>query len=1114
MFRIFSYTQKGVVILGCFLSMIISFQYVVAQEDAVENVSSFSLSSTIHSVPEGGRWKDTSTWVEGRIPNENDIVEINSNVTTNVDRVIAGLHITEDGSLRGYRFQGGSITINGDMYMNGLVDRYTSLRLGGSLETSGIWESPGLHLFNEDERYIVGDIFGTNVILDNDIHILNDEIFIEKLISSDFIITTTNDDALLYLNELHGELHTNARIQFGNNTRADSRQRANVIANDVVVIGPHSIDDGISLEANSIHFLDTAIVNPYSSFSGVDYYIAGDFINDSDINRYVNIHLDGSIVNSGSWDNPLYLYGENTISLDGLDTVSVSLENDIRVDNINTYIYEIYTHNVSTVMLPNSQSHIFVNNIIGDIDINGILHVGFGNITTTQSNNIIAETVVFYKPHVAFLSSVTADTIVLQENARFAPKPRQDNSQTSIFGNLINYGTSYGNISLYHKGSLQNYGNIEGYHVLWDEDEGGSYGFRFSESDSEIATNTISSSINKRNYYTIDNQNFLIEPFVNGGSAFWQGKSGDNPWTQVYSINGGIPLPDFLKEESYFTVNTLSDIHRFDDLRVEITAHDNTYTDSVNLFLVYDSGKILLGQTDVIDGVGAFESLEIEEFPGNYRIEVSDNERIGYSNNFTILDPEINPNFFTLSHTNTFPVGTESFPVTIRAEDSDFSGIVNISFDNDSIEPVTTALIDGSIETIIYLPENLNAGEYTMFVTAEHREGASGFTLRKKSSGGSQTHYSSDWLDSIFGNSDSDDDIPTDKEVEIEDSLEEILEDTLEEETEPVPEPSLLLENNCLGIQSIQSTLFKNNPDVINNKKLQLFLIEYKYLSGFADGIFGNQTYSALRNFQVNNGLVADGIFGPGTSQFIENNCGDINEKSNDNVEISEEIVVEDHANQYSENVTQGIIIFSDIKDLILNPIISIYNWVESLFVQEDKINPVLIDTENNEVILIKETILEKDVIISFADGTNKTAVSEYTLDILRDVLINSNNTYAVITSTSRTPEVQAQAMINNILLKGIASQYKLYGKNGDLVLDEYPNKESMINKIYELGPESVSKHCADFKYKNVIDIAPTSIEKRTNFLNSSKEENRISKVLSPEEQEGENAYHLEIPQN
>lgn len=113
--------------------------------------------------------------------------------------------------------------------------------------------------------------------------------------------------------------------------------------------------------------------------------------------------------------------------------------------------------------------------------------------------------------------------------------------------------------------------------------------------------------------------------------------------------------------------------------------------------------------------------------------------------------------------------------------------------------------------------------------------------------------------------------------------------------------------------------------------------------------------------------------------------------------------------------------------------------------------------------------------------------------------------------------------MFNNLERFGVEHQKRLYGKYGDLVIDEYQTLkkagkkdtaviDGMFKKIVALEPSKISNHVADISKLNVIDIAPSSIpsSQRKLFLQSALAESRISRVLRPPR---DPAYHLEIIQ-
>ncbi len=99
------------------------------------------------------------------------------------------------------------------------------------------------------------------------------------------------------------------------------------------------------------------------------------------------------------------------------------------------------------------------------------------------------------------------------------------------------------------------------------------------------------------------------------------------------------------------------------------------------------------------------------------------------------------------------------------------------------------------------------------------------------------------------------------------------------QEKEKKEKPKILLTSTCLNIQSTEKVLKKWSKDKENIKKLQTFLKKYNYLNGRIDGAFGAITHSALQNFQQDNKLYSDGIFGKGTAKWVDKNCRYIQKK-------------------------------------------------------------------------------------------------------------------------------------------------------------------------------------------------------------------------------------------
>jgi len=166
----------------------------------------------------------------------------------------------------------------------------------------------------------------------------------------------------------------------------------------------------------------------------------------------------------------------------------------------------------------------------------------------------------------------------------------------------------------------------------------------------------------------------------------------------------------------------------------------------------------------------------------------------------------------------------------------------------------------------------------------------------------------------------------------------------------------------------------------------------------------------------------------------------------------------------------------------------------------------------------------EKKPPFTFGANADSSAVSEHSKKVLKDVLDSAGEGNAIVTSTTRDPYNQARVMYGNIEREGFDAQKELYGASGDKVIDVYQASKDagktrdeiikdMEDKINEVGPEHVSKHCADTDKLNVIDIAPSSIKDKKKFIEAveaAQKDGSISKFLKPP---GDPAYHIEISQ-
>ncbi|MCA9351259.1 peptidoglycan-binding protein [Patescibacteria group bacterium] len=209
-------------------------------------------------------------------------------------------------------------------------------------------------------------------------------------------------------------------------------------------------------------------------------------------------------------------------------------------------------------------------------------------------------------------------------------------------------------------------------------------------------------------------------------------------------------------------------------------------------------------------------------------------------------------------------------------------------------------MIDGSAEFSLVF--DLEPDTYTLSAIAGHLSGSSSFTIEEEVTGGGSSHTDN--------NEDELDDDTENDPIADPESPEEIEE-----------EPIYLLENSCLDIQSEEPSIRKGSSDREAVVKLQIFLRDLGYLGPPIDGIFGNGTKAALTEFQSDNNLTSDGIFGPGTSSFVDSNCGEIEGKE----EVGEEEPVADEPTEESEGDTTFI---QDVVGWFEDG----WNWFKNLF--------------------------------------------------------------------------------------------------------------------------------------------------------------------------------------
>lgn len=165
-----------------------------------------------------------------------------------------------------------------------------------------------------------------------------------------------------------------------------------------------------------------------------------------------------------------------------------------------------------------------------------------------------------------------------------------------------------------------------------------------------------------------------------------------------------------------------------------------------------------------------------------------------------------------------------------------------------------------------------------------------------------------------------------------------------------------------------------------------------------------------------------------------------------------------------------------------------------------------------------------------------QSLVSAHSIDVIKGIMKSAGVHKITITSTLRTPEEQVEAMYNNMCNKGVQSQLDYYAAAGREVVQagiavggidkskENQVKKAMVDKVNSLQKEGrlVSKHCVSlesYAQRNVFDISkrllPVTLQRAfdkaiTKYV---KDNPREMKYISPFDNRGEPAFHVEIVQ-
>jgi murein DD-endopeptidase MepM/ murein hydrolase activator NlpD len=438
-----------------------------------------SLTPTIHAKASGGYWSDVNTWDENRIPNENDVVEINGVVNTH-NATVAGLVVSEIGVLQSNcSVYNKILIINDTIINNGIIQSNFDcpekfyLEIAGNIENNGTWNNYKTILIGTDARTIT-----TNTTIESQ--------YID--IAGDFELTDGNPTFTGAVDFDYGANgHTITVISpqiitFGGTTHSSNG----------TFIGPATIKLTGDLHYGTVFTTEKVILNKsgiISTYTNVT--INGDLeiTNGTTLQNYnysssCIFTINGNIINNGTIKNN---DNRGTLSISTSGNIennriwspyTTKLLTDVEILN-STTLHGSIDHNDNALIVNSPNTVILSNSVNGVITYNGTGNIILqGNLSSGNISGTIAELHISGTSTSMYNTIITANQIIfdgdiisvnlsdntmngnVQINDNTIIKSTSGGGRLTINGNILNNGIieSYADTSAL---SLNISGNIE-----------------------------------------------------------------------------------------------------------------------------------------------------------------------------------------------------------------------------------------------------------------------------------------------------------------------------------------------------------------------------------------------------------------------------------------------------------------------------------------------------------------------------------------------------------------------------------------------------------------------------------------------------------------------------
>lgn len=159
-------------------------------------------------------------------------------------------------------------------------------------------------------------------------------------------------------------------------------------------------------------------------------------------------------------------------------------------------------------------------------------------------------------------------------------------------------------------------------------------------------------------------------------------------------------------------------------------------------------------------------------------------------------------------------------------------------------------------------------------------------------------------------------------------------------------------------------------------------------------------------------------------------------------------------------------------------------------------------------------------VSVTFKAGVDRSDITDYALQVLREICSRACVWSVVISSGVRSAEAQVDSMYKNLDHHGVLAERGLYGSGGNKVIDEYVAgkadrlseseiKARMIQMVHQHADEL--HHVQRRPGLSVFDVSPSSVQEsaKMRLYREIRDDPRVERSFFPPKDRG---IHFEIP--